>query len=1469
MIARRFAFLGRALLSIALGGLPAITASVHCVAADEAAVAADETADEAFDEAAAPMRGLTANFTANGRSLTLLQDRVFVDEQHPFAAAGLPLTGPVSARWEGTLLVRDAAPLQLHADVSGRLTLNIDGQPVLAADAPERRFLSGDTLDLAPGDHRVSVAWESGRERRLNLFWSSSSFTLEPIPGDAFFLDARRPRLAAAARGRELADARRCAACHVTPENLTPLAAPALDRVADSQPWAVLVERLRDPRTVVENSHMPDFGLHESEATAVAAFLHSVSRSTSVETDVTAKDDDVAAGRGLLLSLGCAACHRVADAGPAVAAEPWDAPELVTLHRRRSRGWIDRWLQDPASLNPAHRMPVIDLTKEERRQLVAVLSAGSDASNRPGAYRPEANLPSVSLVSAERVAAGRELVDRLNCAACHAIPGLEPAPRTPLMAVAADSASTAVDAGREGTAADDGSIARSCVRTASATGRPHQPRFSVTATDRRSLSEWLQTVPSGDRDSDGRAVPGRVLLQRNGCVACHDRDSVRGLSAQAATLAAAHPDLRGRSQGLIPPALTAVGDKLTDATLRIAVAGAQKQRRLPWLQVRMPEFSHTDQERDELVRALISADRIPDAADAVRGDILADTQPDDPRPATDSELLIANQLTGAAGFNCVACHSAGRFEPRNVALGTRGSDLMTMGSRLRTRFFLRWMKNPIRVVPGIEMPAIRRAAPGVQHESLPDQIAMIWRALQDDGFTPPTVTSRFEQALTVHSDDPPAIIRDVFTIGDGQSRTAVARALAVGLPNGHSLLIDLDTLQFMQWTFGDFARQRTEGKSWYWDLAGVTIALADGDSPDFQLRMSDGRTLHPVIDEARIAELTTYRIDGDTLTFTCRLHFRERRIVTESESDDPHADATAWTNPEFPTTPVTLQFRIRPAQQAFRDNAARGTGDRDARGDEAEDPTTGWTLTTTFVDGPAESVLELQGLPRLQSRSEGLQPAWQGAPREGAAVELTRQGAVELTATVPTVRVPSAEPEIPVLVADPDAVTTVPGFDGVRLPLATSIMPTAIVEVAADRIAFTSLKGHVWHADDSDGDGLPDRLSQFEEGLAAPFGLLQDGADLLVAHKPEVLRLRDTDGDGRADTRQVIAAGWGYSDNYHDWATGMVPDGEGNLFVGLGSDYSVRNRSAERDRWRGGVVRIDSSGHVSPVAMAFRYPMGLAIDADGRLFATDNQGVQNTFNEINLIRPGGRYGVPSRFDRSDVSSEEIPALAVPHPWARSVNAILFLPDDYPLAPLRGHGIGCEYDNRFLMRFTTQIVNGELQGASYRFSLPQQPAGGENFIGPICAALGREGTLYVGSIRDSGWQGGQNTGGITRLSPSAAGLPNGIREVRATPAGFEVEFFASVDAATVADPAAWSIRSYTRNWSGQYATPDSDERSRHPDAVVVSGDRHLVQLHLPDLQPRHMYDVVLVSNTQEAQSLWPSTAHYWMKVVPRP
>jgi putative membrane-bound dehydrogenase-like protein len=67
--------------------------------------------------------------------------------------------------------------------------------------------------------------------------------------------------------------------------------------------------------------------------------------------------------------------------------------------------------------------------------------------------------------------------------------------------------------------------------------------------------------------------------------------------------------------------------------------------------------------------------------------------------------------------------------------------------------------------------------------------------------------------------------------------------------------------------------------------------------------------------------------------------------------------------------------------------------------------------------------------------------------------------------------------------------------------------------------------GRIRVLEDEDGDGLMDRSSLFADGLNFPNGILTWRDGIIVTAAPEVLFLRDTDGDGKADDREALLTG--------------------------------------------------------------------------------------------------------------------------------------------------------------------------------------------------------------------------------------------------------------------------------------------------------------------------------------------------------
>src|SRR4051812_45454213 len=70
--------------------------------------------------------------------------------------------------------------------------------------------------------------------------------------------------------------------------------------------------------------------------------------------------------------------------------------------------------------------------------------------------------------------------------------------------------------------------------------------------------------------------------------------------------------------------------------------------------------------------------------------------------------------------------------------------------------------------------------------------------------------------------------------------------------------------------------------------------------------------------------------------------------------------------------------------------------------------------------------------------------------------------------------------------------------------------------------------------EDQDHDGHVDSVKTFADGLMIPTGLELTKGGAYVGHGPELLLLRDTDGDDRADERTVVLRGFGTGDNHQN-----------------------------------------------------------------------------------------------------------------------------------------------------------------------------------------------------------------------------------------------------------------------------------------------------------------------------------------------
>ena len=400
----------------------------------------------------------------------------------------------------------------------------------------------------------------------------------------------------------------------------------------------------------------------------------------------------------------------------------------------------------------------------------------------------------------------------------------------------------------------------------------------------------------------------------------------------------------------------------------------------------------------------------------------------------------------------------------------------------------------------------------------------------------------------------------------------------------------------------------------------------------------------------------------------------------------------------------------------------------------------------------------------------------------------------------------------------------------------------------------------------------------FAEGLHEPLGVLlaKDGS-LLVMQRPELTRLRDTDGDGVADQYQTVWDGFGMSGNYHEFAFGPVRGPNGKLYVALNlasngapvreeirgewspiglarekfyaedwKKYSTESgRMYGRVKWRGWVMEIDeATGAATPFASGFRSPDGLGFDAAGNFIVDDNQGDWRGTSELHFVKRDGHYGHPASLVwRKDWDGSEPlklpverlnalrtrPAIEIPYgSYANSPTQMLVIPKTPAWGPFGGQLVVGEMNTARLLRLLPEQVDGVWQGACVMFVETTALKGGLHRL----AFLGD--TLYVGRTHLS-WAGGEGIGTVRPLK-----TPFDPLAMHATPTGFRLEFTAPL-AASAADPARWAGQRYYYEYHPAYGSPQMDLTPIVPTKITLAADRRSVEVELAELKTAHVYD----------------------------
>ncbi len=150
--------------------------------------------------------------------------------------------------------------------------------------------------------------------------------------------------------------------------------------------------------------------------------------------------------------------------------------------------------------------------------------------------------------------------------------------------------------------------------------------------------------------------------------------------------------------------------------------------------------------------------------------------------------------------------------------------------------------------------------------------------------------------------------------------------------------------------------------------------------------------------------------------------------------------------------------------------------------------------------------------------------------------------------------------------------------------------------------------GKIVMIEDTNHDGVYDRRTVFADKFQYANSILPYRGGILVASPPDILFLKDTDGDHRADVRDVLVTGFSVGNAQHN-VNGLIQGLDNWIYAGNGGNSGVLSwtgRSDEKFPVRGRDIRFDFARQlvdfVGPTTTGF----SVAIDDWGHIFTTHN-----------------------------------------------------------------------------------------------------------------------------------------------------------------------------------------------------------------------------------------------------------------------
>ncbi|MBC8349618.1 MAG: c-type cytochrome [Verrucomicrobia bacterium] len=382
------------------------------------------------------------------------------------------------------------------------------------------------------------------------------------------------------------------------------------------------------------------------------------------------------------------------------------------------------------------------------------------------------------------------------------------------------------------------------------------------------------------------------------------------------------------------------------------------------------------------------------------------------------------------------------------------------------------------------------------------------------------------------------------------------------------------------------------------------------------------------------------------------------------------------------------------------------------------------------------------------------------------------------------------------------------------------------------------------------------KWSLFAEGTYECLGVwIEDdkGDSFVVMQKPELTRITDTNGDGRADQFETVCDDYGFHGNYHEFAHGPVRDSKGNYYFTLNLSHGGSARTSWRaggpymgsmGGYRGWACRVTPEGKFEPFANGLRSPAGLGTDPDGRIWYSENQGEYVGSSKVVPLEQDKFYGhlsglvsLPGKKNpdspelKFDLWKGKIRKGAVWLPHGKIANA-----PGHPVWDTTGGKFGVFQGQMFMgdqtMSNLFRVVPERVKGIDQGSVTPFARFFASGVMRPVFLD---DGSMLIGQTgRGWGAWGGQQ-GSLQRIIYDGKTVAADIHHSSADSKGFRLFFTHPISGETKEDELKnkFKIQSWFYTNTGRYGSPEHDRRDDLVERVEVRLKDKSVLLVLKD------------------------------------